>query len=116
MFRINAEMVGAHRVSYELYNGQIPEGMHVLHKCDVPLCVNPKHLFLGSNADNVRDKINKNRHTFGEKNGRAKLSKSDVNLIRELYALGVMTQVEIGKKFCIAQGNISKICSGSLWK
>src|SRR5262245_56458307 len=73
----------AHRLSYILHHGHIPDGMCVLHRCDNPPCVNPDHLFLGTHNDNVQDKIAKNRDNFGERNGQAKISASDVQLIRE---------------------------------
>ena len=61
--------VPAHRFSYTTYRGDIPKGMLVLHTCDVPTCVNPDHLFLGTQDDNMRDKVNKGRQAKGEKQG-----------------------------------------------
>jgi hypothetical protein len=77
----------AHRVSYELHTGPIPAGMEVLHRCDVPACVNPEHLFLGTHADNMKDKSAKGRvaRNFGEANGRAKLTDEQVRIINERF-------------------------------
>lgn len=57
----------AHRAAWRLFRGEIPDGLWVLHKCDSPSCVNPDHLFIGTNADNVADKMRKGRHAEGNK-------------------------------------------------
>lgn len=67
---INQIFIVAHRASWEYHNGPIPEGMHVLHKCDTPLCVNPNHLFLGTLKDNTQDAIRKKRQSNDKYTGK----------------------------------------------
>jgi hypothetical protein len=73
--------VGAHRVSYQLHVGPIPDGMTVLHRCDNPSCTNPRHLFVGTNSDNNADRDAKGRAAYGERN-HAKLTEANVIAIR----------------------------------
>jgi hypothetical protein len=83
--RIDGRTQKAHRVSWELHRGQIPEGLFVCHKCDVRCCVNPDHLFLGTQQDNVNDMMRKGRGKYahaGAKNPQAKLTDADVIAIR----------------------------------
>lgn len=101
----------AHRVSYVLHFGNIPDGKLVCHRCDNPSCVNPEHLFLGSQFDNVKDQIAKGRRhdVRGEKNGMAKLTEKEVNKIRKEYKLGKVSQYFLAAKFGVSQGHISEI-------
>ena len=98
----------AHRLSYMIYKGEIPKGQYVLHKCDTPLCVNPDHLFLGSQADNQQDMKNKGRSLFGERNPSRKLTDSAVRKIRQLLSDGV-SQDDVAGMFGIHQMTVSKI-------
>ena len=113
-FKVGDKPRAAHRISYELNCGPIPEGMHVLHACDNPGCVFPGHLSLGTPAENAADKVAKDRQPrlYGEKNGRAKLSSVDVIAIRG--AEGV-TQRKLAAQYGVALSLISQIRTHKRW-
>jgi predicted XRE-type DNA-binding protein len=117
-FKVKGRRVGAHRVAYELAIGPSPEGMCVCHNCDNPSCVNPAHLFLGTQADNMADKVSKGRLRCGrgETQGSAKLTQAKVDEIRELYAGRQFTQSALARAFGVSQMHISDIVRGKCWK
>jgi len=109
----------AHRASYRLHKGDIPEGMVVCHACDVPSCINPDHLWLGTTQDNVRDCVAKGRHVpadiSGKKNPKAKLNPEQVKEIQNIpQRYGV--DIALARKFGVSKGAISHIRSGRTWK
>ena len=110
------KMVYAHRFSWEISNGKIPEGLCVLHKCDNPSCVRPSHLFLGTNLDNSKDAVLKNRIVFGENHYKTKLTENKVRAIRDMYAAGNITQEVLGRLFGITFQSISSIINNKRWK
>lgn len=103
-------------MSYKFFVGPIPDGMEVLHKCDNPQCVNPDHLFLGSQKDNMDDMNRKGRGAKGDKNGRRKLNSNEVAEIRSLYAAGKLYQYQIAEKFGVKQSVVSEIVNGKIWR
>jgi len=107
----------AHRVAYELLVGPIPDGMHVLHHCDTPPCVNPEHLFLGTDADNIQDMDRKGRRVTrkGELHPRARLTEDDVRTIRARAAAGE-TQRPLAREYGVDQATISNIVTRKSWK
>jgi len=106
----------AHRVSYELYKGFIPDGLLVLHKCDVPVCVNPDHLFLGTHQDNMDDKIKKGRQAKGENNGSSKLTEKEVKEIRDKYVPRKYTQRMLAREFNVSQVAIGCVIRNETWR
>lgn len=110
-------MLRVHRVAWEFtYGRPIPEGLCVLHRCDNPPCVNPDHLFLGTKADNHADSVAKNRHSFGERNGMAKLTFREVRFIRKAYAAGLGTHRKLADRFGVSQDTIWKVVRRKSWK
>lgn len=115
----------AQRRAYELFVGPIPEGMCVLHHCDVRHCVNPHHLFIGTRADNVADMISKGRNSRGEKHGGkvlhgerqlySKLTSEDVVEILKMRKAGMYLE-DIANIFNVTRQNIWSIVNKKTWK
>lgn len=108
-FKFEGKITTAQRVSWRLFHGEIPPGISVLHRCDNPPCVNPEHLFLGTPAENTADMIAKGRQAFGPRHPNTKLSFTQVEEIRRLWATGSMTQREIGRQFGVSPSRVSSI-------
>lgn len=104
---------GAHRVSWILNFGEIPKNLWVLHKCDVRLCVNPDHLFLGTPKQNTKDMFEKGRAAVGERHGRSKIKKTDVDKIKILLLNN--SGRKVAKIFGISESHVSSIKHGRKW-
>lgn len=106
----------AHRLSYKAFSGEIPDGICVLHRCDVRACVNPEHLWLGTRLDNVRDMYAKGRENNialrGEDHGCSRLTEDDVREIRS--ANGRVP--DIAARFGISVSHTYQIRSGDYWR
>lgn len=104
----------AHRVSWELHNGPIPDGLHVLHRCDNPPCVNPAHLFLGTHLENNADKIRKGRQQRGERHGIAKLTDADARDIRQSHSRGESAG-SIARRLGVCHSTVDDVVRGATW-
>lgn len=113
---VNGKYVGAHRFAYENFVGPIPSGLFVCHKCDERSCVNPNHLFVGTQKENIDDMYNKgrDRKAEGEDHYRSKLTEKDIVRIRSLD--GLASHRQIARLFGTGQQNISCIISRKYWK
>lgn len=117
-FRLNEPgraNVGAHVFAWELGNGRRPAGMCVLHRCDVMLCVNPAHLFLGTTSDNNRDMMLKDRVAHGSRHWNARLTEADISRIVARIAAGE-PQASLAAALGVSQSTISRVASGQRWR
>ena len=116
--RFEGKALRAHRVSYELFNGPIPDGMFVLHSCDDPSCVNPDHLHLGNDSMNIREAYQRKRRiplpSYGESNKHAKLTEDQVLEIRKLVAEG-RTRASVVKQFGVSKSQVANIVTKKQW-
>ncbi len=133
-FWVDGRDMPAHRFSYQLAHGPIPDGKCVCHNCpggDNPACVNPAHLWLGTDAENTADRHNKGRDARGERHASrtkpervargerhpmAKLTRQDAETIRRLYAAGGVSQRELARRFGMSPSQIGNITSGKHWR
>jgi hypothetical protein len=107
--------IRAHRVSWIIHFGEIPEGMCVCHACDTPLCVNPSHLWLGTSEQNTADREKKMRGVKGERQTQAKLSDKSVIEILGLKGKG-LTALQIGNRYGVSPTLIRMVLARKLWK
>ena len=104
--------ISAHRASYELKHGPIPDGMLALHHCDIKCCVNPDHIFLGTQQANMDDKVCKNRQANGVKHGMSKLTEQQAKEAK----FGNEKPIELAKRFNCSATIIRQIRNGLYWK
>lgn len=123
-FWFRGEIMKAHRVSWVLHKGEIPEGKWVLHRCDTPRCVNPEHLFIGDRTANMQDMAAKGRQVFQvspekiarcEKSVKAKLTNDQTREIKRLLADGVSLS-RLAKLYGVCKSTVSHIRTGRNWK
>lgn len=119
MLQYEGKRVCVHRLSWILSNGEVPDGMMVCHSCDVPLCFNQRHLFLGTHDDNMQDSKAKGRnfHPIGELSPRALLNEAEVLRIRSEYRRGVRGHGHkvLAQRYGVAYSTMRAVLSGRSW-
>ena len=106
----------ANRQAWMFFRGDIPKGLFVCHTCDTPSCVNPDHLFLGTNNDNRQDSKQKGRTCRGTRVNTNRLSESQVHEIRKRYIPRVVTQKYLAEQYGVSESAVGLIITNRNWK
>lgn len=109
--------VNAHHLAYEIANGEIPAGQVVRHRCDNPGCCNPAHLELGTQLQNIRDRVERGRSATNERHGKARLTATDVLAIRAVAAASKRTPLKaLSRHYGVAKTTIAAAIRGDTWR
>lgn len=117
-FGLNGSVVSAHRAAWIIFRGELPAGIHVLHDCDVKLCVNPEHLHLGTNSDNLKEAYDRElRHARkGADHFKSRLTDDVVREVRQKHAEGNVTYEALSKQYGISNQSMRDAIIGKTWK
>lgn len=113
---VNQKRYRAHRLAYELTNGPIPTGLQVMHVCDVPACVNPAHLRLGTVADNIGDAVSKGRVVPPVNRARGECANSKLTWEQVRQLRKSSTPYRLGRQFGVSKATIFDVMHGKSWK
>ena len=114
--RVGGKKRKAHRVAYLLHYGVLPSNKIVCHDCDVPMCVNPEHLFLGTDQDNATDSMLKGRKPSGEGHALSKLTDETVLEIRRRFENGTLKFREMARSLGVKHQTVLAVAHGKTWK
>lgn len=115
-FNHNGREIMAHKFIYETFFGPIPKGKVCRHTCDNRKCVNPKHIQIGTQKENMQDMVNRGRSMTGEKNNKSKLTVDQVVEIKSKYKYRVYSYDKLAKEYGVNKTSIAKIINGKHWK
>jgi HNH endonuclease len=117
MIRVDGKMRGVHRVSHELHHGPIPPGLNVLHKCDVPRCWNPQHIWAGTQQENMVDMYRKGRRKLpkGEGHPQSRLTEEQIHEIRDKVLLKGRSKLSVSREYGVSDVTIGKIATFKKW-
>lgn len=112
----NKKQIAAHRASFIFFNGEIPIGLLIRHKCDNSKCVNPEHLELGTVKDNMKDKLDRDRQPRGSKHNNSKLTEEQIISIRNKYNKSNISYRSLAKEYNVSSPHIINIIKNKCWK